>query len=993
MNLDSLIDSVGSSQPTQPQTQPSIQVPQQNSLDSLISTTQTAQTAHTEDTTRVDIIPSTQTLDQQRGVDEKVQQYTAEQQAQARQEGIAGTLPPTTEQETLDANPISDPLTATLFGAAGEGAIRGISAIAEKVRWPKHIKKIFDSMDANEYEAQQNLYKFMEDNGILRTDALVEGSGGSDLGQFLKGNNLFATRDAFDSQEILANKYIEMSNKILKDLKAKNIDVKEGDWRAVKDAEDIVAKNVQQLRKSYKDIEQQYYGKVEEIAKRNNDTYKVSDFSTNLEKDLTEQGIPPEAVNTVKTILSRFSKPFKDETNKLGALNKNRAKVLVEMKKLKAKQKSAIANGKDAEAVKLEEQMGKVRDQLKAIDEDRNSLRDTRYMSVQDILNTTKLINRKIYKPGGAISSKDADELRGLQIAKNKLEEFLSTNVKDPELQKALGEARSITRKRAQLFGAKDTGGEKLALAKMLETGDYGSITEFLTGKNAKENILYVRDVFGKNSEAYQTSLHKYITNKIGIDPNKLQSILDQRKATGVLNKTDIQKAATKISTLDNQDLAMIENSLGKQAKLDMIALKKLTTNFADLENAAEKYGRGITSGKRQYIFSADNPFGMLGRTMKVLKDAVGYKMAKTAEQVIYNQPKFRTLTGALTGETVYLANTKPEDLTIQGVLLSAIGGSVGGYYGGKVARSVLESDANKIARYLKEGKGKPSVDVLKSMGRIEDALGGSKPKTIRDVVTQDSTIEPLIKDKIHEVLDDGTIVLSYGGRNAAKVRELPDKIVFDNTSFQKGSGVGQKFYQDMFDLAEKSGKPVVPEGPLLDRAGYRYPIAIMKYYQKNGKLPNAYITSEKPVTMDRLVLEAKGIEADLKRGDKLFMGQDTKKLVESIAGLTGTASIASETDKPNGQISAKDNLQTPRDYASWGMRNYDEAQVLYSKIKAHPELAREAYNYGTQLMDVHKWMQQAKGKSLEKVIQDKVGEKPPKKFIELYNTLYEPTE
>ena len=58
------------------------------------------------------------------------------------------------------------------------------------------------------------------------------------------------------------------------------------------------------------------------------------------------------------------------------------------------------------------------------------------------------------------------------------------------------------------MFGAKDTGGEKLMIAKLLNTGDYGKVTEYLTGKNAKENLLYIRDTFGKDSEAYQSGLN-----------------------------------------------------------------------------------------------------------------------------------------------------------------------------------------------------------------------------------------------------------------------------------------------------------------------------------------------------------------------------------------------------------------------------------------------------------------------------------------------------
>lgn len=724
MDLDKLIDSVNTTEPVKQQTA---------NLDSLIdSVPDTTQTDNSNEYTggRVNIIPTEADLDAQRPMDG----ITYNQQKEADRQAYIGV--PTPDQEALQDS-LLDPLTNTVLGKTVEGAINVAGKIVDAVRWPKHLKETFGSWTPEEYEKQQTLYKFMKEQGITPSNALVEGSNGSDLHQFLTHNNLFGTRDAVESQKILSGKYIDIGNKMLKDLEAHNIDLSKLDnWRDIKQAENIVADNVKRLRQSYKDIEKEYYNKVETIAKNKPEEFKVSDFTTGLYKQLTDEGIPPEASNTINTILTRFSKPYKDETKKLAKLNSDRAKILVEKKKLISKQKAAIASGKDSEAVKIEQRMQENSRKLEALDSEKNALKDVRYMTTSDILNTTKLINRKIYKPGGAISAKDADELRGLQIAKNKLEEFLSTNVKDPELQKALQEARNITKTRANLFGAKDTGGEKLMLAKMLDTGEYGKVTEYLTGKNARENIQYIGDVFGKDSEAFRTSLHMYLTNKIGISPETIRSILDTRKATGVLNRVDLNKAAAKISTIDSTDLKMIEKALGKDTANRVSALQKLTTNFADLDDAVAKYGNGIASGKLHYLTDADSVPGMLGRPLKLIKDAVAYHMANVAEKVIYNQPKFRAITGAAVGETVYMANTDRKDISLEGALTSALFGGIGGYYMGKATRSLLESDVQKVARYLKMGRGKPSKDVIKSIENIGKHI--KPPETVRDAVLKD---------------------------------------------------------------------------------------------------------------------------------------------------------------------------------------------------------------------------------------------------------------
>lgn len=723
-------------QPLDSTPQPVVETPQpaidlsKLSNDDLLKAAGVSSEASTAKTTQVEIIPSQKTLEQQRQDDEAslLNQYKEQDREKAHQERLIWDETYAMSYGKKNAGALESSMLDPLeFQFAGK-VIEGVGKVVSKVEWPTHIKKIFSSLDAKAYEEQQNLFTFMNKQGINPTDALIEGSKGSDLRSYLSGHNLFAVKEAFNSQTKLADNYLQMTDNILGKLKQNKIDVNDiTSWRSIKPTEDIITDEVNKLRASYKAIENDMYGNVKQVAKGINEEYKVNELTVDLRKTLTDEGIPTEAVNIVNTILNRFTKPYKEETADLAKGFKDRAYILADIRATNKIAESATTARQGAAAeLKLE----KLQAKLGTTNETINSLKDTRYMTVEDLLNTSKLINRKIYKPGGAISIKDADELRGLQIAKQKIDDFLFAKVKDPSLRDALQSAREVTIARAGLFGAKDTGGEKLMLAKLLDKGEFGKVTEYMTGVNAKENILYIRDTFGRDSEAYRASFSNYINNKLGVTPENIQGILDQSKAISTANRVDVQAAAAKISKIDEQDLAMLENINGKQARLDLVALKKLTTNMADLENAATQYGRGITGGKRAYVMGGEALGSSVGRAVKLITDATTFHMAKTAEKIVYNQPKLRAITGAVTGETIYLSNTEQKDLNLHDALTSAVLGATGGYYAGRAMRSLLESDINKVSRYLKEGRGMPmgmKEDLRKSLERIGQATGGQK--------------------------------------------------------------------------------------------------------------------------------------------------------------------------------------------------------------------------------------------------------------------------
>jgi len=690
------------------------------------------------DEEQVNIIPTQSDIEQNRAnIQESLDTQNKEIAAEkaATQEALENP-DPTIQEPGLEMS-FLDPAAIVGENALVKGVFTVGAKVLDAVQMNPSVRKFMERMTDDDKAEYENTINFMDEHGLIKTDFLLHSSKGKDTAQYLSSNNLFATRDTFLTQEKLKNDYLEMTNNVVNKLKAANIDPKDiNSWRNVKQAEGIIKGEVKKLRKAYKDIEKELYSKVTPIAKSIKTQYKVDIFTKDLRKTLTEDGVPPVAVEAVNKILNRFAKPFKEETTKLAALNKSRQSLVVNAKKLKAQQKKAIADGNSKLAEKLQ---SKIEDNSLAIKENvqtNKDLRDVKYMNTEDLLASVKLINSKLFKPGGTISMKDADELRGLQIAKTKLNEFIDANIDNPELKKALSKARDVTKKRSEIFGPKDTGGIHKGIADMLEDGNSAGISEFVTGPNAKENILYVRDILGKDSAAYKQTFSLYLNDKLGLTVDKIGTILDSKKALGISNRVDISAAADKIASLDAQDFAMIKQVLGEKEMNNLKSLKGLMQNYSDLENAASKYGRGITGGKLDYVEGTGDVLNMPGRGMKLIRDAITYHMAKTAEKVVYNQPKFRTLTGALVGATVNIANTKKEeDITLEGLLTSMLIGGGAGYAAGRVTRSALESDINKVSRYLREGKS-----YGKGMPKgISDALGrlGQQAKLLEDEALQ----------------------------------------------------------------------------------------------------------------------------------------------------------------------------------------------------------------------------------------------------------------
>jgi len=574
------------------------------------------------------------------------------------------------------------------------------------------MKKTINSWNDEDKAVQTELYKFMEDNNLQPFDAMIEGSTSSDVGSFLTGGNLFAVKEAIESSTEFSSKYLQMTETVLGKLKANRIDLADASADQMKQATRIVKQEVEKLRGAYKDIENDLYGKVTTIAQDNKDLYQVQDFFTGVERKLADENIPPEAVDAARKIMTRFKKPYKDDTIKL------RAKQL-ELNELTSKQtllqRKIDKATTESDITKFIGQKQDLNIKWDTLNGEMNELKDIRYMDTKSLLGTIKLLNRKMYSPGGAISVKDLDEMRGLQIAKEELTTFLEQRVKDPKLKEALKKAKEATVARVGIFGAKDMGGEKPFLAKLIGEGDMTKASKYLEGSDATENVMYVRDIFGKDSEAYKGALSHYINHKLGITPDMLPRLMQGGKASGIKDQINIGAVQEQLLNMTARDYNLLDEVLGKTAGNQMRGLKHIVEGMSGLDNAMAKYGEGITHmGVPKYIFEGiEGKKNFITRGMKVAKDAMSFHLSKTLTKIIGNQPAFRTITGGITGETYYLATTDLEDITAEGMLASALFGGVAGKYAGRATRNIFEKDVQKLQRYLnKPKKGKMSEEI-----------------------------------------------------------------------------------------------------------------------------------------------------------------------------------------------------------------------------------------------------------------------------------------
>ena len=137
------------------------------------------------------------------------------------------------------------------------------------------------------------------------------------------------------------------------------------------------------------------------------------------------------------------------------------------------------------------------------------------------------------------------------------------------------------------------------------------------------------------------------------------------------------------------------------------------------------------------------------------------------------------------------------------------------------------------------------------------------------------------------ESSEQGGSYVAFDG-NIAELTRSGDTLLFDNTKFKEGSKVGGKFYDSLFDYGAKTNTKIKPDGKLIDRAEYRYPIAIMKRYEKGLPIDHIYIGENSLATDRSIQTEARAIlqtlEANTKKGKHMAISKDNKAMLERIA-------------------------------------------------------------------------------------------------------------
>jgi len=627
---------------------------------------------------------------------------------------------------------------------------KAFNKMATKIRLPENVRNKFASWTTETYEQQQHMFKFMEANKILPSDSLLLSREGDDLAQFLGKENVFATKNLIASQTKLNTATIGYISDTLKALDKAGIDIKNiTSYTDILKAEEVIKTGVKGLRAQYKAAENEAFGAVTEIARGMKDQYKVDGFTTKLIKTMIDNGAPAESISTVEKILKRFSKPYKDETGRLKELNKTIGKTSFDLGAARKQLEAAMETNDKRRGLTAQTKVDKLELKLSNLKEEANSLNDVKYMTAEDLMNTIKLINRKIYVPGGNISRNDAQEISALMKAKSQIEDLMKANVKNEDFWKAREYANNITKRRAGLFPMSSQTEDKVMLSNILQTGELSKIKNYMTGPNAKENILYLGDALGKDSDAFKQSLHMYLFDKLQMNPEQIQNILQQKRAVPIEGEMNVQAMAANLQKLDAIDYKLIEDTLGKQAKIEMQSIKQLVSNAAATEDAMKKYGIGISGGITNYIRSGDQTRSATGRAGKVLKDAIGQFISSSMAKIVHNQPYTRTVTGGAVGATYYFANEKPEDISLAGFITSTVLGAGGGYYGGKLTRSLLENDATKIARYLKEGRFKPGSvpkDFRDTLIRVEDSIP-KEPSSMREALFGKSNNKNVTED------------------------------------------------------------------------------------------------------------------------------------------------------------------------------------------------------------------------------------------------------
>ena len=597
--------------------------------------------------------------------------------------------------------------------------------IAQKFM-PEEIWNLVNKNSEN-FDTLVHLAKYAKENDIKVSDLLFRGFGNDNMPAYIKADNYWALRDTFKGINDFSKRTIDLLTDSLDKIgKGDKLDFT--DYRNVNAYERTIRESIIRLRQSYKEIEGEMYTAVKEKVNTIPDQIRVDTELNEFLQDSASDS-PIAATGVVRGIVNRFKKPFAEDTKALAALKDEKYAILAEINAKTALAKAQGAKGDLIESQLTFKEIQGLRTKLSENSIKAKDLRDTRYMTLSELMDTSKLLNAKIYKPGGAISIKDADELRVLRNAKEKVDSIIEDNLQRiaPDISAEWQQAKSVTKTRSGIFGAKDSGSDTSSLfANALAAKDMNKVFNMITDSHdGVKHLAYIRSITGPDSELFKKSSRLYLEDKLGI----LKGTAAWDKVDRPFSETlsDFNKASASFKNITKDDYTFIAENFSKSVSKDLESLGKLIHGYADIANSFKE--ANYLPSPWMHIKSQDS----VSRALKLVGDSITYATAKGARAAINNMPMLRTITGSGAGTVMGINKAEEQGLkdgdewgTILGY--TAAGGA-GGYAAGIMLRHILEPNVDKAMRHLTAGNTRAAQAEIDRIAGLIDSVGNQEVK------------------------------------------------------------------------------------------------------------------------------------------------------------------------------------------------------------------------------------------------------------------------
>ncbi len=596
--------------------------------------------------------------------------------------------------------------------AVGGGQSPATQQIVDQINTNPNYKKDMES-----------LFKHFDEYGIMKTDAMIreigqKGAQDSEKFQkFLNGMNLYDKKfmvENFDMQTMI---WTGMMSKTMDKIKNMGgIDYTSS--KSVMAANEVFKAEAKKLRKAYYDMEDEAFKAVEKVASSQKQEVPITDMTTNLIKEMTEEGVPLVATNEIRRVLGRFKKPFADETKRITKINSLVGKNAAEQRKVNQLIKSAGSNEAKIDSLTL--RLENLKDARTKLTNERDGftnargdvipgLKDVGYMTVDDLYKTRKLINRKIHTTGQAISTTDKEAIRGLNIAKAWVDDTLAKATEGTEFGNLLTQANSVTRERVKLFGTGDKGSDVFpALGKALKERDTSALRLAVSGtdEEAISSIRYVQQELGQDSEMARIMLNEYVIQKLAGTQKTFSQFLDTTKPVS-MDVVAWQDANQAFSSFTPEVIKATRSIMGDDVANALNNTKKTTGYFADISSNIYAAESGLEIGLKNWMKESPGMGAKVGKMLELGKAFTAYNMGKLASKFTMPAGVAAAVVGSGVSGGAYVGHQVVTDqpITVGGMAVAVGAGRAGGMATTMAVRNMLEKDIAKISRVISAGK------------------------------------------------------------------------------------------------------------------------------------------------------------------------------------------------------------------------------------------------------------------------------------------------